>query len=100
MNLMAGVDDELCDDSDFPRAGSGYRTAEEGFNFLALAEDWLIAQDALRTYEEDREDEIRALRRQWDQGTLEVDAEALADKLLGIPSSYSSQQNRPNRPAT
>lgn len=99
MNLMAGLDDELCDDSDFRKTGDGSRSGE-GFNFLALAEDWLAAQEALQSYEEDREEEIRALRRQWDQGTLEVDVEALVDKLLGLPSPYYGQQKRPNRPAT
>lgn len=99
MNLMAGVDDERCDDSSFPGLGDAGR-AGEASGFLALAEDWLIAQEALQSNEDDREEELRALRRQWDQGTLEVDVEALVDKLLGPPEAYYSQQNRPNRPAT
>lgn len=99
MDLMAGVDDEqLCEDGDLDKPGQRVR-AGDACHFLALAEDWLIAQDALQAHEDDRDEEICRLRRQWDQGTLEVDAEAVADKLLGVPSP-PDQQNRPNRSAT
>ncbi len=58
-------------------------TGEGALSFLALAEDWLTAQDALLYHrDEAREAEIEELRRQWDHGTLVVDAEALADRFL------------------
>lgn len=66
--------------------------------FLALAEDWLTAQDALLSYiDHEREMEIQELRRGWDQGTLVVDAGAVADRLLGV-SRQASQQNCPTWP--
>lgn len=99
MNLMAGMDVELCDDGDFQGTGDRYRAGGDT-SFLALAEDWLIAQEALQSCVDDREEELSRLRRQWDQGTLEIDVESLADKLLGTLPPYYGQQNRPNRPAT
>lgn len=63
-------------------------------SFLALAEDWLTAQDALSTFADDaREAMIEDLRRQWDHGTLVVDPEAVVDRLYER-SARTPQQNR------
>lgn len=42
-----------------------------------------LALDALRATPEMRDDEVTALQMQVEQGTFQVDEEAVADKLLG-----------------